>query len=194
MASDNYGFGFPGFQNRIEAITDALGGDRKVRLAVGEYFKGALMEYHRSRRTTHDWQFDCWTKTSERDFDHVGRLCEGQLAYVDPRPVLASAMYGGAVLELRAETCSLQGDGYRLTVGLISDMTVYDYQARGDVKKWSPFLTDTGAYVIYASAYAQGNGGGMKSVSTRSLEAGQKALRKLMERHFKVTFIDNKEP
>lgn len=191
MASDNYGYGFPGFQNRIDAITDALGDGRSVRLAVGEYFKRALTEYHRSRRPDGEWRYDCWTKSSERDFDHVGGLCVSQLAYVEKQPLLASAPYGNASLELRANRCTLQGDGFRLTVGLISDTSGYDYKTRGEVQKWSPFLTDDGANIIYSSQYAAH--GDKKSVCTRSEAAGAKALRNLMERHFKVTFVDHKE-
>lgn len=188
---EKYGVGFEGFQRRIEGVTAALGGGVNLRIAVADDFKRALVSEQRRRRASTDYRYPDWTEATPRDFDYVGTWFMSSLRSAPQKPLIATADWNGAVLELYEDAVYLRGGEFRLCFGLISEQPgVYQSSTRSRIDKWSPFITDTAARALSGSEYGLS---GNKSVSTKSLDSASKALRKLFEKHFKVTFVEVSE-
>jgi hypothetical protein len=182
---DNYGHGFHGFQTRIEVVTAALGGGKNVRKAVAEDFKDALRRQQEShRRDPYDWPD--WTAASEIDFDHTGWSSMRRLQNEPKEPLLASADWNGVKLEFRREIAHIAGGGFWFTVGLISQHKQHDHRKHEDVIKYGPFITDHGAEAAHGSRYSHEQ----KSTNATTPAGASASLRKLIEKHFKVTFVD----
>ncbi|AFU88119.1 hypothetical protein CcrColossus_gp249 [Caulobacter phage CcrColossus] len=187
LIMNNYGTGFAGFQTCIDIVTEGMGGAPYTRRAVASVFK-QFLTWEMDKKPRVDFRAPDWTETTDEAFDAA---CLKGMAYFernDPAPVLATAIWNGLQLQLRADDCSLHGTIYGMGVGLVGAPTsTYDSRKRTSILKWSPGLIDTGCLVVHGSEYSRD---GNKSVSVQSAEAATTALRKLVERHFKVTFED----
>lgn len=185
---NNYGTGFAGFKTCIEVVTEGMGGAPYTRRAVASVFKQFLV-WEMDKKARVDFRAADWTETTDEAFDAA---CVKGMAYferIDPAPVLATALWNGLQLQLRADSCSLHGTIYGMGIGLVgAPHSAYDSRKQARVEKWSPSITDTGCLVVHGSEY--GGGGENKSVSAQSAAAATKALRKLVERHYKVQFED----
>lgn len=184
--------GFVAFRSRIDAISAAFGGGKFVRAAISEEFKSVLKRRQQGRLVVGDYSTPDWTEALEEDFDASTLRAEAIFKSVPIDPVLATAPWQGCDIELRAMRADLVGGEYRAVLALISDMSVYDTRERGNVTKWSPFLTDTAICLITGSRYS--GSGSPKSVSVRSESAASASLRKLVERHFQVSFTNLSNP
>jgi hypothetical protein len=182
----NHGYGFASFRSRIDMISDAFGNESNIRRAISEEFQAALKREQERRRTPGCYKTPDWTAATDTDFENAGWSVEHRLSRELEGKYYAAAMWNsGTKLEVWDDAVYLSSGGYRLTVGLISHSQGYDSRVRGNVDKWSPFITDTGLVCISGSHYS---GHEQKSVTARSEAAAKESLRKLIERHFKVTF------
>lgn len=183
----NYGTGFAGFQTCIDVVTEGMGGAPYTRRAVASVFKQYLA-WEMDKKPRVDYRAADWTETTDEAFDAA---CLKGMAYFernDPEPVLATALWNGLQLQLRTDDCSLHGTVYGLGVAAVgTPMSTYDSRKRTSILKWSPGLLDTGCLVAHGSEYSND---GNRSVSVQSAPAATVAMRKLVERHFKVTFED----
>lgn len=184
----NFGTGFNGFRSRIEMISEALGNTINVRIAVSEAFEDSLKKEQQELRSANVYTPVNWSRATDRDFDYAGSYVESYMGQAPKDPIIAIAPWEKCVLELRADCARLHGGDFYLIVGLVSNTRSYSSRARANVESWSPFLTDTGSYAAYGSRYS--GHGDMKSVTVKSEAAAGPALRRLMEKHFKVAFVD----
>jgi hypothetical protein len=182
--ANNYGFGFQGFQTRIEMIAGALGGGKNVRKAVAEEFKEALRRQQSSGRAPYDWPD--WTEATEREFDNTGWATEKRLERQPTEPVIAVADWNGVKLEFRHDSVHLTNGEYWFTVGLISQHKQHDHRKNVEIIKYGPFITDHGAEAAHGSRYSHDQ----KSTNAMTPEGASNSLRKLIEKHFQVKFVD----
>lgn len=181
----NYGYGFHGWQAHMRSIVEALGGGDNMFKAVSKEFQDALSR--EQTRYAAKYRYPCWTEASEKDFDSCRTWLDHSMSSAPKGPVLAAAPFNGVVLELREDRVDLHGGDYYLMIGLVSHSPgVYDSRARGPVDKWSPFITDSAKLAASGSRYTSD----ASSVTVRSASAGTGSLRKLVEKHFKVSFTN----
>lgn len=191
---DTYGYGYEGFRCAIRVICRDLGGyDKGVREGVSKDFSRALSTTIRNRAK--NWSIYDWCNATDEDFDYAvlvqveyaTRAPKGDLiAVADYRAGENGALaWGGSRLELYEDTVYLAGTSFRLPIAMISHHPgVYDTRTRSNIEKWGPFLTDLG------EAAAPPQGTSPRSVQTLSPAAAHTALRKLVERHYHVTFTN----
>ena len=184
---DNYGTGFPRFQACIETVTEGMGGAPYTRRAVATIFKQYL-GWEMDKKGRVDFRAADWTETTDEAFDAASVRGMQYFDRIDPAPVLATALWNGLQLQLRSDSCSIHGTVYGLTIGVTGDpRKTHDWRKNCDVEKWSPSLFDVGAILVHGSEYG---GSDNKSVTVQSAAAATSALRKLVERHYKVKFED----
>lgn len=189
-----FGYGYDGFRKAIAVTARDLGGyNRKVREAVAEHFAKVLTNEIRTRTkwyATYDWAM-----ASDDDFDMATLVGFTQLTRRYQPPIATAPFlpkddilidFDGSHLELYEDAVSLVGSNMQMTVALITHHPgIYDTRKRARIDKWGPFITDSGESLL-EDRY----GGGPKSVQTLSPAAAHEALRKLVERHFKVSFTN----
>ena len=169
----NFPSGYPGFNQAIEIVSEAMGGEL-VRKAVADIFVEALYR-EINERTNPRWRptGNEWTRASTDDFDRAVAWCMEYLQRQRP-DATEEADWKDAKLRLRDEEVCIEAGGYAFPVAR-SFRT-------GD--KWMITITDDGEKVLK-------EGGGFylssspKTVHAGSAEAGLKSLRRIVAGFFK---------
>lgn len=176
--TSNFGDGFLGFQARIDAIAEALGGDAEVREWVASEFaerlRRTMATMRGCREYTLPWRI-FWTMATTAEFDAGGRQAERIMGIEQYEPIEAQATWRGAQLARRGATIWLEGGGYRLIVAMASRDD--GESARKGKERWRAHITDEAA-----SASGRSYGPGChKSANAGSRAAAIKAAERIVK-------------
>lgn len=196
----NYGYGFYGFKARLDALIAAFGGTPNVRICISETFQWSLRNEQQNAKARNDYSRFSWTDAKDKDFDYAGWRIESMWRRKPEAPVLAVATWENMELQLRQGAVHAHVDGswcgwsaseppgYWMQIARVMESESYSWREQANVPKWSPYLTDEGCYLAKGSKYS----GEAKSTNAKSAEGAQASLRKLVEKFFKVQFVDVK--
>lgn len=185
VEQDNYGYGFYGFKARLEAAAQAFGGAVNARKAVSEAFQTALRNQQMLRRPKGDYSHFDWTQATDQDFDYAAFMTLKRWKHQPEEPLLTSVEWNGLTLEAYEHSIYLRGDDLRVMVAMTARHDTFSWRQNGNVEQWNIFMTDEGCTFASGDRYASGD---QKSTNAKSPSAASASLRRMVEKHFKVTF------
>lgn len=178
----NFPPGFLGWQARIDAISEALGGSAVVREWVATEFAEKLRATMAIARGVRDYDLPwrvAWTMATTAEFDQASAERERVMGIEQYEPIAAEVEWNGAMIRRREAGVWLEGGGYRLLIGLAS-VDRDDSHPRGG--NWRTHMCDEAM-----SASGQRYGPGKhSSVNSKSRAAAIRSLDKLVESFFGV--------
>lgn len=185
----NFLTGFHGFQMRIDAIAEAVGGDPALRTCIAEDFDAQLRRSMAVLRKlplydqSIHWRI-AYTQATSEEFDHAVEQME-KILRQSQEPILARGLYRTMTLVQRGTAVYIEGGDYGLRIAsryrndhAERRVGPGQYEKRQD--SWTISISDHATTLRGTTTIKPSR------VDAHSTEAADRALRAIVERHLVI--------